>query len=311
MPEVEVNPRAVAGDNRQPEVNYAAEESRRLSLDYAETARTVADLSARFYGAPAEIADDDEKGIVSALIRDMRDANKRIDGFRELEKQPHYRRGQGVDQFFFGLMDRLFRREKRHMPGMADSLGERLTAYDRRKLAEELERRRLEAERLERDAAEARRLEQEARDKAAKEASDAEEARLAAERARNPERIAEKVEAAVQQERRADAAAVDAARVGVDSELAQGAAVGARIDSLARPADVMRRRDAGTGVLTTMARENYAEIADATKLDKSALWPFISLSAKETALRQWAKNTGHSQQMPGALVGSRPVSVVR
>ena len=44
----------------------------------------------------------------------------------------------------------------------------------------------------------------------------------------------------------------------------------------------MRQR--GTdGTLTTMARENYAEVLDATKLDKEALWPFISLEAKEKA----------------------------
>ena len=72
----------------------------------------------------------------------------------------------------------------------------------------------------------------------------------------------------------------------------------------------MRNRGAD-GTLTTMARENYAEIVDEAQLDKIALWPFISLDAKEKALRQWAKTTGHSKQMSGAAIGSRSKSVVK
>lgn len=303
-------PPPAPGHNVQ-QINYASEEVERLGRDYAETARAVEDLRRRFEAAPAEIATDEEKGAVAALIVDMRSAGKRVEGFREAEKTPHFRRGQGVDQFFNGLYDRLFRREKRNQPGMGDALQERLTAYDTRKLREEEERRRIEAERLAREAEAKRQKEERARAKAAAEAAAAEEARLAAERARKPEIVAEKKQAAGARQATADDAAVAAASAGVDAEIAAGRAQAAHVDTLARPADIMRRRDAATGVLTTMQREFYAEVTDATKLNKETLWPFIPLAAKEQALRAWAKTTGHGEQMAGAAIGSRPKSVVR
>lgn len=283
------------GDNIA-EINYAAEEAERLSRDYAETVRTVDELEVRFNFMPAEIANQAEKDKVAALIKDMRDANKRVEGFRELEKQPHFRRSQGVDGFFFRLSERLFRRDRKDQPGAADTLQQRLTAYDSRILLAEQERRRLEAQEAERIA----RQKIEAQMKAEREA---EAARLAAARARKAETTAAKTEAAQQ----AQAAASEAA---VQSQIAADQADAARMDTYARPAEIMRQRGE-SGVMTTMARENYAEVIDEALLDKAALWPFISIDAKEKALRAWARNTGHRQQMAGAAIGDRPKSQVR
>ena len=226
----------------------------------------------------------------------MRDADKRVEGLREIEKTPYLRRGQGVDQFFGRLAERLFRRNKKDRPGAADTLQDRLTAYDTKKLREEQERRRKEAE-------EAARIAREETARAAQAAREAEEARLAAERARKPETTAAK--AAV-----ADLAEQQAFAAGLAASAAADQAEAAYVETLAKPAELMRNRGAD-GTLTTMARENYAEIVDEAQLDKIALWPFISLDAKEKALRQWAKTTGHSKQMSGAAIGSRSKSVVR
>jgi hypothetical protein len=284
------------GSNLPDSIDYAKAEVERLQGEYAETARAVDSLLEEFEDLPDEIADDAEKGVVASLIKRMRDTTKRIDGLRELEKMPYFRRGQGVDQFFNGLFDRLTRREKRNRPGAADVLQQRLTDYDTKLLLAEQERRRKEA-------AEAARIAREKQEAEAKAAREAEERRLAAERARLPETRETKQEAAAAAEEVASAARIEAA-------VATDQAEAAYVDTLARPADIMRNRGAD-GTLTTMAREFYAEIEDAAKLDKNALWPFISLDAKEKALRQWAKNTGHRQQMPGAKIGDRPKSVVR
>lgn len=290
-----LNPRGI-GDNVNAEINYAAEEAERLRGEYGETVRTVIELEARGAAMPEVFQNDADKSAAASLIKDMRDAGKRIEGFRELEKQPYFRRSQGVDQFFFGLADRLFRRNRKDRPGMADSLQESLTAYDTKNLREEQERRRREAE-------EAARLQREAEEVAAKAAAEAEERRLAAERARTPATTAAKQEAAQQAEEAAST-------TNVAAQIAADAATQARLDTYARPAEIMRQRG-DDGVLTTMKRENYAEVTDEALLDKAALWPFIPIEAKEKALRAWAKTTGFRQQMEGAAIGDRPRSVVR
>lgn len=283
------------GDNTDS-IDYAKVEVDRLANEYAETGRSVETLLSEFDMAPVVIENDAQKGVVASLIKRMRDAGKRIEGIRELEKEPHFRRGQGVDQFFNGLADRLLRRDRKNRPGAGDVLQQRLTDYDTKILLAEQERRRKEA-------AEAARIQREKDEAARKAAAEAEEKRLAAERARKPETTAAKQEAAAQAEEAASSAKIDAA-------VAADQAEAAYVDTLAKPADIMRNRGAD-GTLTTMARENYAEVEDATKLDKESLWPFISLDAKEKALRQWARTTGYRQQMAGAAIGDRPKSVVR
>ena len=96
----------------------------------------------------------------------------------------------------------------------------------------------------------------------------------------------------------------------METELAIGKAEQAHIDTLAKPADIMRTR--GTdGTLSTMATEPFAEVTDRDQLDKAKLWPFFTDEAIEKALRAWAKTTGHKVSMDGASIGKRPKSVVR
>lgn len=290
------NPRAVIGSNVPDAIDYAKVEVERLERDYAEMAATAENLVAEAETVPDEIADDEEKGAVASLIKRIRDAAKRIEGFRELEKQPYFRRAQGIDQFFFRLTDRLLKRNRRDRDGAADRLQAILTAYDTKKLREEQERRRLIAEAAEREAAAARK-------KATEEAAAAEAKRLAAERARKEETKATKGEQAAVSEAAASAAATEAA---ITSQKAEAA----YIDTLAKPAEIMRNRGAD-GTLSTMATEPYAEVENDLLLDKEKLWPFIKLEAKEAALRSWARTTSHNQQMLGAKIGKRPKSVVR
>jgi len=302
----EANPRAVSGDNTNAP-DFAKQESERLQRDYALLETTVSELEVEAEvlltgpdRSPIPAADvitgPDVKGKVTSLIKRIRDAATRANSFRESEKQPHFRRGQGVDMFFFGLIDRLSKRDRKNLDGIGDMLQRALTEYDNRLLLEEQARRRAAAQAAEREAARLRAEEQE-------KARVAEETRLAAERARKPETTAAKTEIA-------NAAEVLATEATIDATLAENKAEDAHVATLARPADIMRNRGAD-GTLSTMAREGYAEIEDDTKLDMAKLWPFISLDAKEKALRQWAKSTGHRTMMEGAAIGFRNKSVVR
>jgi hypothetical protein len=291
------NPRAVIGGNLGNDApDFARLETERLEIDYAKVAETADALEAEAAPLPEEIPDADGKEIVVDLIKRIRDTSARAEALRVVEKEPHYRRGQGVDQFFFGIIDRLARRTPKNKPGLGDVLQGRLTRYDTRVLEAERARLRLIAEEEARKAAAAR-AEQE------RLAREAEERRLAAERARKPETQAAKEEAAQQAEQAVSVASVE-------TQIAERAAEDAYVGTLAKPADIMRTRTAG-GTLSTVARENYAELVDATKLDVAKLWPFVSLDAKEKALKAWARNTGFTQQMDGAAIGSRPKSVVR
>lgn len=291
----EPNPRAAIGDNTDS-IDYAKLEVDRLRDDYGALVETALGLVRDTESIPEVIPDDAVKSTVVDLIKRLRDTARRAESFREVEKQPHYRRGQGVDQFFNGIIDRLAKRERKNRDGVADVLQSALTAYDTRKLMEEQARRREEALKAEREATAARARE-------AEERRVAEEARLAAERARKPETTAAK-------EQIADAAETLATEASIDATLATNRAETAYVDTLARPADIMRTRTAA-GSLSTMATEKYAEVEDAALLDKNALWPYISFAEKEKALRAWAKGTGHNQQMAGAKIGDRPKSVVR
>ena len=247
---------------------------------------------------PKEVDGDDTKGKYTSLIKRIRDHAKKLDAFHEKEKTPYFRGGQAVDQFFFGPIDKLSRRTNKNRPGAADVLNDRLTVYDTRILEEK------QAE-LRRVAAEAARKAEAERIAAVEAARVAEEARLAAERARNPVKIEEKVEVATQKEIEATSAAVEA-------EIASGAAQQAHIDTLAKPADLMRQRGED-GTLSTMATEPYALLLPGGEalLDKEKLWPFFTVAEKEKALRAWAKNTGYTVQMAGASIGKKPKSQVR
>ena len=188
------------------------------------------------------------------------------------------------------------KRDKKQKPGAADVLQARLDSYQERKLAAERERRRQEAE----AAAKAAR---EAAEKAAEERRAAEEAERAAARARKPETAAAKEQVAGQANTAAAAAEAEA-------RLAADRAEVARVETLSKPADIVRTRSEG-GAIATMGTEPYAIVEDYDLLDKSALWSFIKRDAIDAALRSWAKLYGHNKPMPGAAIGRRAKSQVR
>lgn len=271
------NPRAVVGDNRAPD--YAQRVTEELRAQYRETERQVQGLLDEAAVAPT-ITDDDTMGVVARLIKKIKDEAKRLVALHDAEKQPHLRAGQAVDQFFFALQDKLAKRNRMGRPGIADELQQELDDYNQRKLAAERERRRQEEERLRRE--EERRL------------REAEEAKRRAERARKDIEEKQAVASAAQAE--ADRAAI--------------AAEDARIAMLAKPADMIRTR-VDEGPMVTMGTESYAVIEDYAALDKEQLWPFITRSALDAALKGWARTTNYSQPMAGARVGRRPKTVVR
>ena len=300
------NPRATVGHNDPPlwavlrslsrEEDFASTVTAFLNEEYRAWDKTVADLLEEARALPREIPDAATRELFPPLIKRIRDTRGKLEAFHKLEKEPYHRGGQAVDQKFFGLIDKLLRRDRKNNPGAGDILGARLTDYDTKVLAAEQERRRLEAE-------EAARVAREAQERAQREAREAEEKRLAAERARKPEIAEEKRETAQRAEHQASAAHVEAV---VETARAEEA----HVATLVRPADIMRTRG-DDGTLSTMAQEKYAELEDRDLLDKAALWPFIPEAALKTALTQWAKSTDYRKQMAGAKVGRRNKTVVR
>lgn len=284
----ESNPRAVVGDNRGP---AAAENTRKmLERDYAALAESVQAILDRARELPNPVETEAQVALYVPVVKDLRDTRARIDAFHKAEKEPLLRSGQAVDSFFFRLWDKLARREKnRGDAGALDVLQRRLDDFAARKLKEQQER-------AEREAAERARIARAAQEEADRLAREAEEKRLAAERARKPETVEAKGHIAAAAEQAASAAKVEAA-------VASDQAYGAHVETLRRPADIVRQRT-DEGMLTA-GTEAYADVLDESKLDKAALWPYIGLAEKQKALRQWAKANGHTKQMDGADVGKR------
>lgn len=289
------NEPAGVGHNLAPD--YAQRVTEQMARDY-QAQREAVDKAER---DAAEllghtINNDDEMTPFVQAIKRMRDLASRLKAFQEKEKEPHLRGGQAVDGFFFKMIDRIARRERRANPGVADQLQAHVDGYMQRKRAEEEERRRLAQEEADRKA----RAEREEAERLAREA---EEKRQAAERARKPETRQDKAEAAREAE-------VSASTQNVKVFLADDAARAAEVAAAAKPADMVRTRVAGGG-MATMGTETYAEITDAALLDSDKLWPFISVAEKEKALRAWARTTDFREQMDGASIGRRPKTVIR
>jgi hypothetical protein len=307
----DINPRGGIGDNVQT-IDFAKHEFERLKGEYGYLEKTVEDLEAR--SEPITVVDSVEtKDVVKSLIKDMRDAFKRIRGVHEAEAAPHLERHRGTNGFFFGLMDRLGRRDKKAKEGEADRLNRLLTDWDTAELAREQEKRRREAE----EAARIARERQEAEAKAAREAAEAariaEEARLKAERARTDETRAARAKEAEAAAHAAREAAAALSETRVDATVAAARAEDSYVGTLASPADVMRQRG-GDGILSTMGTEKFAEVTDRTKIDLEKLRSYLPIAAIETALRKYAESVGYSNdasvQIAGARFGKKPKSKV-
>jgi hypothetical protein len=295
------NPRAVPGDNQAPD--HAQIVIDRLADDYREAVKNVDELLDEARDAAPVVNSDPEALTLGALIKRLRDADTRLEAYREAEKQPYLRGGNAVDNFFHALRDKIARRRKGDRavcPGAIDILQSRIDVWQQQKEAArraELERERLEAARVAREQDKARRMAEQA----------AEEARLAAERARRADTQATK--GAI-----ADNKAGQAALARAQAELAAEQAEEARLATLVKAADITRVRGndaSGAGVILTTAREPYAMLVDRALVDMEALRPYFTDFEIETAVRGWAKSTGHKVQMAGAEIGFRNKGVTR
>lgn len=282
--------------NTDNQTDYAAEVVSRLSKDYSELMNSVATTLASLRGLPKEIADEPTLEAYSKVIRDGRDLKKRLDAYHDAEKQPYLRSGQGVDQFFFGLEEKLARRKPRDPAGGLDVADARVDDYMQKKLAAE----RAERERI---AAEERRKADEIHRQQEAAAAAAREADAKAARARNAENIA-----AHQAEAERNRRAAEEARAA--EILAEQKADDARIDATASAADMTRTR-LDTGAIATMAQVPFVQIDDVTKLDMAALWPHLKEDAILSALKAWAKVTSHRKPMAGATIELRNRGQVR
>ena len=290
---------SMIGDNTQ-NIDFAKEEMDRLARDYVNLPKKIDALVAEFEALPEVIDDEETKGKYVGFIRRTREADKSVEGIREIEKMPHLARERATDNFFFRMRDRLLRRDKKAKLGIGDTALARLTTYDNRILAEEQERRRLAAQ-------EAARIEAARVEAARKLAAEAEEARLLAERARAPAQIEAKQEAAVAAETAASGAKVEAI-------VAAEAAEAAYVETLSRPADIMRQRS-DDGILSTMGTEKFCEITDRKKIDLNVIGAYFAIADIEKAARRYAESVGYSDdasvQIAGVSFGKRAKSVVR
>lgn len=298
------------GDNTQ--VSFFETEMSRLKQDYGYLEATVAEQLAA--SRPITVINDQAtKDVVTAMMKNMRETWKRIQGVHEAEKAPDLERGRAKDGYFFGLMEKLGRRDKKANKGEGERLNDLLTDYDTRILAAEQERRRREAEEAARIAREKAEAEARAAREAAERARIAEEARLRAERARTEEtRAARAAEAAAAAQAAAEAEEA-LSKTRVDLTVTAGKAEETYIDTLATPADVMRQRS-DQGVTSGMATEKFREITDRNILDLEKLRPYIPAAALDTALNKYAESHGYSSdesvQIKGARFGKRPKSRV-
>jgi len=270
------------GDNVN--VDQAKIVTNRLELDYAESVKRVHKLCDEALAQPDVVLSDQTALQLGALIKRIRDHDRKLEAFRVAEKDPYLRAEQGVDTFFFSLRDLLTRRNKNDRavkPGAADDLQARIDRWQDEKAAKEKARLEAERQRAEREAAE------EAAKLAAAQA-EADEAARAASRARSYQKKNQLAELARDaSDREADAkAAADLAAI--------------------------RAEEAnGGGVTLTAAREGYAILIDRNKLDLNAILPYLTDSELEKALRGFAKATGYVKQLPGAEIGFKNRGVTR
>jgi transcription elongation GreA/GreB family factor len=276
--------------NIDTQIDYAADVVKRLSSDYAELMNSVSTTLEALRGLPKTIDDEATLEAYSKVIKDGRDLRKRLDAYHDAEKQPYLRSGQGVDQFFFSLEEKLARRKPRDPAGGLDIADARVDDYMQKKLAAE----RAERERVAREERAKAEAEQKRVDDARRAA---EEAAAKAARARNEQNITAHREEAARQARIAEEARAD-------EVLASQKAEDAQIDTKASAADMTRTR-LDTGAVATMAQVPFVQIDDVTKLDKELLWPFLKEEHVLMALKAWAKTRSHKTPMAGATIELR------
>src|SRR5262249_11516883 len=134
------NPRAVIGDNMAPD--YAKIVTDRLKQDYGAQVNSVAAAIENGSTFDREVTSDEEATTTSKGIKDIEDLKGRLEAFRELEKEPHLRSGNAVDQFFQSLKAQLGKLKSQDKAnGIADRLRARVHAWNQKKLLLEQQRR--------------------------------------------------------------------------------------------------------------------------------------------------------------------------
>lgn len=276
-------------NNQTNAPDYAAQETDRLALDYAELrdrVQTVLEQTAATM--PAKVADDTDFERVSKAVVEMRDLGKHIEAIREQEKAPHYRRGQGVDAFFGTLRDGLAK--------LAGEIAARGDVYRKAKM----ERERIERERKAREERERAEAARRAAEEASRKAADA---AAAAARARKAETVEQRTSEAA-------GAAVVAAEARIGARAAQEAADAALKLAEASAADLSRQRF-GSGHMVTAKQVPHVEITNYNILPLELLRPYIRRADLEHAVKQYARMTEYKVQVPGAVIEMRDATVYR
>ncbi len=93
-----INARAVTGDNAP---DFAAIEADRLAQDYADLDPKITALLDEARDLPSPITDRDVALRTGAVIKRMKDVDRRVEEIRNVEGEPHLRRKNAVDGFFF------------------------------------------------------------------------------------------------------------------------------------------------------------------------------------------------------------------
>lgn len=137
------NERAVIGGNNPP-IPEA------LAIQYKDLIDKIEPIAERANALPRKVEDDEQLGVVGALVIDANELSKKLEAHRKAEKEPHLTAGREVDAFFNPLVDRLDR--------IADTFEEISSNYQREKIAAERRAREAEAQKL-RDAEEKKRAE--------------------------------------------------------------------------------------------------------------------------------------------------------
>ena len=123
------------GDNTA--IDHAQIVTDRLRLDYAETFDNVAKALAAGREKLGPVKSDEKAIELGAIIKNLRDFDKRLEAFREAEKQPYMRAEQAVDNVFFGERDKIAKRKKGDRsvkPGLADELQAEIDAWQNEKI---------------------------------------------------------------------------------------------------------------------------------------------------------------------------------
>lgn len=339
----EINPRAVAGGNKPPLVDFYREQNEQLPEYLAEQSPEIIkrfeDLRGAFERSPKTVEDKETNEKFTDFIKKkIASCKSALKGLHSAHKEPFLTGGKIVDNFYLRRIDEMER--------WAKELAERQTEYNVKIEAAE-RRKREEAERVARAAAaEAERIAAEERRKAAeiaaeqerqaqaerrrREAEEAEARRQAAEaeaKIRNEQDLvkavemeaAEKVRQAARAEQaRLEEVAAAARRAEAEAAAKTAAEEAARRQAMADEAtkaaeakSVELTRTRGTqGGVSSLRTEWKIEVADLEVLDLNLLKPYASVEDINTWLKGWLKPRAPKQggippELPGARIYER------